>query len=452
MQGMRTTWQEIVRFMNGMDGAALPAAVRPLLRFARPFVLAVRKFRRDRCFEQAAGLSFVTIVSLIPVGVLLVFFMKALGFQADWEDLKQSLLQNIAEGTFKQSFAGWLGEVEKDPLSSRTGTPLFVFAVGALIFAAVWLLEASEKGLNAIWQTTRKRSHVQRFMVFWSIVTASPFLLAVSSFLKNQFENSLYIAPLIQDNVFFRTFYGLCLPVLVATFAFFFVYLLLPATKVKLKAALAGAVLAGLFWEIAKAWMSYFIPHAVTISLYGSLGAIAAFFVWIYVTWAVLLLGAQLSFIIQNPRETYNLLSRRTTPFQAPPGLIAAGVALEIARASANGAKTPTLDDLAEQWSYPRDAIANAIEGLVPAYFHPSLADEDMYYLSRDSDRILLRELLGVGFEAVGRDHDRFACDAIRDLLAALDKGMLQTLGDATVRDLLDRKLSLHRSDKAQHA
>jgi uncharacterized BrkB/YihY/UPF0761 family membrane protein len=131
MHGVRAAWQEIVRFMNGMNAAAVPGAVRPLLCFSRPFALATRKFHRDRCFEQAAGLSFVTIVSLIPVGVLLVFFMNAFGLQAYWEEIKQGLLQNFVEGDFKQSFGGWLGEVEKDPLSTRTGTPLFIFAIGS---------------------------------------------------------------------------------------------------------------------------------------------------------------------------------------------------------------------------------------------------------------------------------------------------------------------------------
>lgn len=450
MSSPTSTWKEIARFMNGEDRAAVPALSRPALRLARPLASAVRKFIRDRSFEQAAGLAFVTIVSMIPAGVLLVFFMKAFGLQAYWGEFRQAILDNLVEGTFKQDLAGWLGEVEKDPLSTRIGTPLFVFAVGALIFTAVWLLEASERAFNFIWRTARKRSRLQRFMVFWSVLTASPFLLALSSVLKSRFESHEVIADLIQASVFFRTLYSLCLPVLVATFAFFFLYLLLPATRVKPGPALAGAVLAGLFWELAKAWMSYTIPRAVTISLYGSLGAIAVFFVWLYVAWAVILLGAQLSFTVQNPREAFALLAARAASFQAPPGLVAVAAALQIARASAAGAKAPTIDSLAERWSCPREIIPQALDPFVPAYFHPSLADDDVYYLSRDSDQVLLRDLLGAGITTASRHGDCFKDDAIADLLVLLETGIAGSLGDLSVRDLVRRNLSLRASDNPQ--
>ena len=433
-----TIWKETVRFMNGEDHAVLPAAWRLALRPARPLVSACRKFVRDRSFEQATGLAFVTIVSMIPAGVLLVFFMKAFGLQAYWSEFRQGILDNLVEGTFKQDLSGWLGEVEKDPLSTRSGTPLFVFAVGALIFTAVWLLEASERAFNFIWRTARKRSRLQRFMVFWSVLTASPFLLALSSFLKSRFESQEVIAELIQASVFFRTLYGLCLPVLVAAFAFFLLYLLLPATRVRLAPALAGAALAGLFCELAKAWMSYTVPRAITFSLYGSLGAIAVFLVWLYVAWAVILLGAQLSFTVQNPREAFARLAARAAQFQAPPGLVAAAAAIQLARAAADGLAPPTIDQIAERWSYPREIIPQALDPFVPRYFHPSLADEDMYYLSRDSDRILLRDLLGAGIAPAGGG-DCFRDETVNDLLRMLENGVGNALGDLTVRDLLRR-------------
>ena len=433
-----TIWKETVRFMNGEDHAVLPAAWRLALRPARPLVSACRKFVRDRSFEQATGLAFVTIVSMIPAGVLLVFFMKAFGLQAYWSEFRQGILDNLVEGTFKQDLSGWLGEVEKDPLSTRSGTPLFVFAVGALIFTAVWLLEASERAFNFIWRTALKRSRLQRFMVFWSVLTASPFLLALSSFLKSRFESQEVIAELIQASVFFRTLYGLCLPVLVAAFAFFLLYLLLPATRVRLAPALAGAALAGLFWELAKAWMSYTVPRAITFSLYGSLGAIAVFLVWLYVAWAVILLGAQLSFTVQNPREAFARLAARAAQFQAPPGLVAAAAAIQLARAAADGLAPPTIDQIAERWSCPREIIPQALDPFVPRYFHPSLADEDMYYLSRDSDRILLRDLLGAGIAPAGGG-DCFRDETVNDLLRMLENGVGNALGDLTVRDLLRR-------------
>ena len=64
MSSPTTVWKEIAHFMNGEDRAAVPAACRFVLRLARPLVSAFRKFLRDRSFDQAAGLAFVTIVSM----------------------------------------------------------------------------------------------------------------------------------------------------------------------------------------------------------------------------------------------------------------------------------------------------------------------------------------------------------------------------------------------------
>ena len=85
-----------------------------------------------------------------------------------------------------------------------------------------------------------------------------------------------------------------------------------------------------------------------------------------------------------------------------------------------------------------REIIPQALDPFVPRYFHPSLADEDMYYLSRDSDRILLRDLLGAGIAPAGGG-DCFRDETVNDLLRMLENGVGNALGDLTVRDLLRR-------------
>jgi len=77
--------------------------------------------------------------------------------------------------------------------------------------------------------------------------------------------------------------------VLVVGMIFFFV----PATRVRLRDVWAGALLTGLLWHGALAAFSWYLADLGRLSVHGSLAAVVAFLVWMYVQAAILLYGAQ---------------------------------------------------------------------------------------------------------------------------------------------------------------
>jgi membrane protein len=85
-----------------------------------------------------------------------------------------------------------------------------------------------------------------------------------------------------------------------SAFALFFLYFAVPNAKVRLRAALAGALVAATAWEIAKRLYTFGATHSFRYdAIYGSLGAIPLFLLWLYVSWIVVLFGARLAYALQ---------------------------------------------------------------------------------------------------------------------------------------------------------
>ena len=75
-----------------------------------------------------------------------------------------------------------------------------------------------------------------------------------------------------------------------------------------------------------------------------------------------------------------------------------------------------------------------------PHIFHCTSGDVDTYYLSRDTDSILLRELLTSRRLPA---QPGLARDEIGELLSLLQEDQDRALADLTIRDILNRNLSL---------
>ena len=446
---MKPFFRRMKHFLDGVkreERSAERMPLRCLQSVLRTLLYAAKKFRRDLCLDQAAALSFISILSLIPLGFLFFFFMRAFRLGGYWDQLKEWILRIVSE-KYQESIMQWLGVFEKNPLSTISSIPYYLMVITGLIFSALWLFEASEKALNRIWGTGRNRSYLQRFTVFWLIVTASPFLLAFSTFLKTSLESNPGIQRLMQSTWLFEVFYGFFVPVAVAALAFFFVYLLLPAARVKILPALAGAVFAAVFWEIGKSALAYVIPQAVTFKIYGSLGAIAAFLFWFYLSWVVLLFGAQISFVVQYPDEVALSLAADQPAGEFPPGLLALGVAVEAARAAQQGKPPPTLPQLAQKWAVPPEFIRREVTPLLPHIFHRAAGDDEIYYLSRDSDSVLVREFLA---DRIVAAHPLYSSEGIGRLCRLLQADLGKALGNLSVRDLLNRKIFLRQPEPSQ--
>jgi membrane protein len=90
-------------------------------------------------------------------------------------------------------------------------------------------------------------------------------------------------------------------PFLVILVICFQIYHIVPNRRVSVRAALLGSVFTGILWETAKHLFTWYVTTFGSYSLlYGSLSAAAVLLVWTYYSAAVLLLGAEVTVLLEK--------------------------------------------------------------------------------------------------------------------------------------------------------
>jgi membrane protein len=317
-----------------MAPPSLTARARTLLPLARNVLAALHG---QRLQLRAMALTYLSLFALVPALVVAFSVVQAFtGMGAIWQRLDEFLLANLAVGA-RNSIAPYLTRFVKNAHAASAG----VVGGALLVYSALSLFRTVEQAANDIWHVRRRRPAKQLLLTYWAGLTLGPVLLASSLTLGHSVEGLLAGAPV--GRVAARA------GAVLLTCAFFAVlYLILPATKVRLHAALAGGAVAGLAFEIAKALYTFVVArffryHAV----YGSLAAFPIFLIWLQVSWTLLLFGARVAFVVQHVRVFRHGHAPESTPLARE--RLAAEALLEVALAFHRGTGAPQAEEVAER-------------------------------------------------------------------------------------------------------
>ena len=275
---------------------------------------------------RAMALTYMSLFALVPALVVAFSVVHSFaGMEALWRTVHAYLLDNLAVGA-RTSIEPYLDEFVRNAHATSAG-----LVGGALLIAsAVTLFADVERALNEIWAVRRRRPLAQRVLVYWAGLTLGPLLVAGSLALG---ERLLHAAP-------GSKLLPAVASVLLSSALFAALYLVIPVTRVRSRAAAAGGLVAGIAFELAK-WIYAFLVarflrfHAV----YGSVATVPIFLTWIYVSWTILLFGARASFVVQHARVL--LAGHAPEPTALGRELLAARVMLELALDYAEG-RPPT--------------------------------------------------------------------------------------------------------------
>lgn len=268
----------------------------------------IRLLKRNRAGQQAAALSYYSIFGLVPLAivVLLIFQSSPTGrdtgerlkqfayeqlhltkieYQANEENPDETVMLTDELDRIINRFFGGL---DKKSLS--------LLSVLLVIWAALALLSTIERAFNHIWHLSRGRGFLHRIINYWALLTLGPLLLGVGIYGTTQYATIRSIETTVLTHVT-----PFILSYLLALLAFFFLYFVLPNTKVKPSSALWGAAVAALVWSFAKwgfgKYVTEFIPYS---KIYGVAGLVPLGVFWIHITWIIVLFGLQLTFTTQH--------------------------------------------------------------------------------------------------------------------------------------------------------
>ncbi len=338
---------------------------------------------------RAMGLVYTTLLSLVPLVAFAFAVLKGLGVHRDLEPLLFEFLRPIGEraGELTTQIMSFVERVRGGVLGS-VGLAFLLYTV----FTAVQKLEGA---FNFAWHVERPRSLMRRISEYVSLMVIGPVFLVVVFSLFGVITEHETMRWLTSHEPLGTIIHGMggAGPYVFVTGVFTFLYVYIPNTRVRLRPALAGGVTAGTLWAMSGAIFTKIVTASTNmVAIYAGFAIFLAALIWIYLSWLILLIGAQLSFYVQNPRY----LRAGQAPVRLTSRLrerLALSVMLLIARNFVSGAKPWRLRGLAEQLEVPGSALETVIEALEHAGL-VTTTDEEEVLPARDLESIGMHDIL----------------------------------------------------------
>ncbi len=267
-----------------------------LQNFWRSCRLYLLRCQHDQIGMIGGYLAYISILSLVPLVAVAFSVLNAFPMFASLRtDIEAFVYVNIVPSRGEEIRNYINGFVENIGQMTTVGV-LF------LVLVALMLIHNIDKTLNRIWRVHKRPRLIISLSIYWMILTLGPILLGTSIALSSYLMSLSHLAddytPGLSSLLLAFT------PSLISLLAFFMLYQLVPNVKVRYSHALWGALLASVLFEMLKKGFALYIQHFPSYqAIYGALALVPILFVWIYLSWLVVLLGAELTAFLQELRQ-----------------------------------------------------------------------------------------------------------------------------------------------------
>ncbi len=369
------------------------------LKWTRIFAIAIREFIKDNCGLRASALTFVTLVSIVPVFAFAFSIGKGLGFH---EHLKEFLINKITGGPIFEGEAGarqivLVLERIFEYVDKTNFQTLGVIGTIMLLYLVIRLLSYIEKSFNAIWGVAVQRSIIRKFTDYLSIVIVFPLfvLLAATGTAALTSHKFLLLLDKIGTAGIFLKMLLRYSPYLFLWIAFVAVYMVMPNTKVKFSSALAGGIIGGTSWQIAQ-WVYFHFQVSISRynAIYSTVAALPVFLIWLQLSWMVLLMGAEIACAHQMVK-TYRFIDEDAISARKTWEVLALGIVTMIARNFLQGKKPIGIKELSETLGVKPEIINPIILSLrKKEILFDSSGENNLLLLSVSPDKLSTLDVL----------------------------------------------------------
>ena len=250
------------------------------------FNIFIKRCREDNITISAGHLAYVTLLSLVPFIMVTFTIMSAFpAFASVRSKLEHFVFSN---------FVPTASDVVHKYMTDFVGNASQMSAIGilSLLVVALMLISNVDKTLNRIWRTQSDRPIVYTFAIYWMVITLGPMLIGssvvVSSYLTGLAAFTEEYTPGL------GTFLLSLVPSGAAMLAFTILYMVVPNRRVFARHALVGAIVATIAFEITKSGFALYVTNFPSYELiYGALAVVPILFLWVYLSWIIVLFGAE---------------------------------------------------------------------------------------------------------------------------------------------------------------
>ncbi len=280
-----------------MPNHSLAMVVDKLKYVRRVVLLTFRNFLEDDCLNSSAALTYTTLFAIVPLLTVLYSILALFPtFQGTGSDIQQFIFS---------SFVPSAGETVSEWLTSFSNQArnLTYVGLGFLVVTALMMLRTVDGAINMIFHANSSRRPVASLLLYWVILTLGPILLGIG------FAMTSYLMTLqfLDDATNLLGVQGLLLrvlPVFMSAFTFTLLYLVVPKRKVHFSHALIGGFFVAFATTLSRLGFTLFLKISPTYEfIYGAFAAVPVFLIWVFLSWIIVLMGAELVHALGEPRN-----------------------------------------------------------------------------------------------------------------------------------------------------
>ncbi len=390
---------------------------------------------RDQLLMRSHSLTYLTLLSIVPMLALVATFGDLVGAREQIIGLIQEQLSTaVPDAT--EYLVGFVQGLDFRQLGAGAGA--------VLVFTTILAVGNAEKALNAVWGVQEQRSWLRRIPDYLALLVIAPLLVGPALAMRGALESQTIVQRLMEiPGLEALLTAGLTqVPTIMLVVAFSFLYWFLPNTDVKAGPALLGGLVAALlFTLLQKAFVQVTGGAAARFgAMFGTFASVPIFMLWVYYSWAVTLLGAEVSYATQTlPR--YRREVRGTPAGPAARETLGLAIAAEVARAFRTGRDPWTTEALSAHLDVPlrvvREVMAELQEGGI---VRPCAGEGDPgYQLGRSADSVRVVDVLvALRGERTTEVQVAEVQAVVAGVLGEIDHAADEGSGQRTLKDLVD--------------
>jgi membrane protein len=418
-----------------------------LLVLSRYLYALLRDLAAGQLSLRAMSLVYTTMLAVVPFLAFSFSLLKGLGVHRQLEPLLLNFLAPLGPQADALS-ANIINFVD-----NISGSTLAIFSIAVLLYTALSMAQKVESSFNFVWRVDRPRSFARRFSEYLSVMLVGPLVMSIAMALTAAVSSATLMERLRSVEPLGTGFsaIGSMMPYVLVVAAFAFLYVFVPNTRVRIVPAVVGGVFAGFVWAASG---SVFANVVVSASrweaIYSGFAIVLVAMFWLYLSWLILLLGAQLAYYIQHP-DDLRRQQRADAMSNSLRERLALGTMLLVGRDFDEPSHGWRLESLAARMRVPRHHLEPVMAALTDAGLL-AVTDEQRLIPARDLRRIRIVDVLDAVRHA-GADVDAWQgapwSRTIDALAQRLESAIDDVFATTTLAELVDRDREDASSERA---
>ncbi len=233
----------------------------------------------------ASSLSFYTIFTVVPLLIIsLSLIANVPVFEKQYAKIQIFIFENMMP-VQTAAVAGYLESFFQNSVQ------LGVIGFTTMIVSSLLFFQNFEHIVSKIFKAPKRRLW-EAITTYWTLITLTPIVLIASMSLKAYLEANMSGFLLHALSIFpFMLLWGI----------FFIIYHIAVNADVSPKAAAISSFIVAIVWGLAKnSFVQYVFYNKTYATMYGSFSALIFFFLWIYVSWIIVIYGMKLCYLINR--------------------------------------------------------------------------------------------------------------------------------------------------------